>query len=478
MEDNNNLERFFRNRIQNYKPDPNKWEADLGEVWEKTLPQISQPKKKRRIIWIWLLGFLLLSTAGYYFSKHHNRITQLEHQVLTTRDSLNQLKAQVEEIKFQTEKLTAPNQMSSESEIASLEYDQKKKTNKNINNSAFTIPQNPAPFKHLQKFQSTQQLNEIISNNKQVDLNIISNAKSNGLLFEKPSVRSNKGSTQLINLLPIKTLKVPQSDLELNQVNLSQQKVPKKYWLKLAASPIFFNKIIKDLKFPQFPLPEEQISGLQASLQFGRDMGKRWTFEVGLNYQRYILKGEFNIPFLYFSSNETLRVDGFYESSVPFNLNPGSSTAQSTLFFLRSPSEEIDEGTLIIANVSYQTTANYLQIPVLIHFKLTTGKCILYLRGGVSGNIALHNTFQFKAGLTNNPSLSFSHSSKGKATGLENYIFNYLVGMGLEYRINKNWSLNLEPTFSSGITPHSNVFGLAKIYLDMFSADLGIKHRF
>jgi hypothetical protein len=118
------------------------------------------------------------------------------------------------------------------------------------------------------------------------------------------------------------------------------------------------------------------------------------------------------------------------------------------------------------ANLQYVSSTmrqsfSYLELPVSLKYKVIDKIIGINVIGGISYNL-----------LVNNSAYTVVEGSKyliGETEGLNPVSVSSSLGMGMEYKVSENFSLNLEPTFryylnpfnstvSSGIHPYS--FGL------------------
>jgi hypothetical protein len=111
----------------------------------------------------------------------------------------------------------------------------------------------------------------------------------------------------------------------------------------------------------------------------------------------------------------------------------------------------------------------YIEMPVLLRYKLIDRAVDFNLIGGMSYNLLVNNTVHAMAG--NN------RYDVGKTAGLNNFLVSSSLGMGMEYTLNDKISLNLEPTFRYYLNPFSNI-GSITVNPYSFGIFSGLSYRF
>lgn len=110
------------------------------------------------------------------------------------------------------------------------------------------------------------------------------------------------------------------------------------------------------------------------------------------------------------------------------------------------------------ANLSYINSSlfqnfSYLEMPVILRYKLIDKSVDFNLIGGLSYNLLVNNSV--------NAIIDGSKYNIGKTAGLNPFMISSSVGMGMEYSLSEKISLNLEPTFRYYLNPFSNIRGIA-----------------
>ncbi len=110
------------------------------------------------------------------------------------------------------------------------------------------------------------------------------------------------------------------------------------------------------------------------------------------------------------------------------------------------------KASLKYINSSIHQNFSYLEMPVFLRYKVVDGTVGFNIIGGFSYNM-----------LVNNSVYAVSEGDRyrvGKTEGVSNFMLSSSLGMGLEYTVTDNLSLNLEPTFRYYLNPFSTLPGL------------------
>lgn len=112
---------------------------------------------------------------------------------------------------------------------------------------------------------------------------------------------------------------------------------------------------------------------------------------------------------------------------------------------------------------------SFLELPVIVRYKLIDKTIDFNLVGGLSSNILVNNSVYASA--------DGGRYQVGKTDGMNFLTFSSSLGMGMEYNFTGNLSLNLEPTLRYFLNPFNQFSGLKShpYYFGIFS---GLSYRF
>lgn len=118
---------------------------------------------------------------------------------------------------------------------------------------------------------------------------------------------------------------------------------------------------------------------------------------------------------------------------------------------------------------SLRQNFGYLELPVILRYKVIDKSVDVNIIGGISSNVLVTNSVF--------ASIDGQKYEVGKTDGLNMISFSSSLGMGMEYNLSGNFSLNLEPTLRYYINPFSPVSGI-KIHPYSFGLFSGLTYRF
>ncbi len=224
---------------------------------------------------------------------------------------------------------------------------------------------------------------------------------------------------------------------------------------------------------------EQPVISYSGGLALSYKINKRFSVQSGLYYstignelsgissftgfQKYDLsKGAPNF--------EVLTTNGPVYTSNPdiFLMDNLSTTRISTRF--TADIFDPDKADLQYLNNSLMQNFGYLEFPVAVRYKVVDRKLGLNIIGGLSSDFLMNNTVSATG-------LNGERLVVGSTDGVKPVAFTSSVGMGMEYSISKNFSLNLEPTFRYYLNPFSGVGG-SDIRPYSFGVFSGLSYRF
>lgn len=128
-----------------------------------------------------------------------------------------------------------------------------------------------------------------------------------------------------------------------------------------------------------------------------------------------------------------------------------------------------EKASLQYLNNSMRQTFSYLELPVVLRYKVVDKVIDVNLIGGISYNFLVQNSVY-----------SISSSGKfpiGKTEGLNPVSLSSSIGLGMEYKISHSFSLNLEPTFRYYLNPFSESV-VSNFHPYSFGIFSGISYKF
>ena len=201
---------------------------------------------------------------------------------------------------------------------------------------------------------------------------------------------------------------------------------------------------------------------IQSGLYFssvGQMVGGITSFSGFKNYDN--TKGDHNFEVL--TSNGTV----FTNNADVFLLNTGMDSRIQT----KITNDVFDplKANLEYLDNSLRQNFSYLEVPLVVKYKVIDKTFDFNLIGGVSSNLLVNNSVY--------ASVDGGRYQVGKTQGMNAITFSSSLGMGMEYNVNSNLSLNLEPTFRYYLNPFNEFSGL-KFHPYSFGIFSGLSFKF
>ena len=269
---------------------------------------------------------------------------------------------------------------------------------------------------------------------------IVSMAGNN--VLRKPSFKANN---------PFVEYKVPETT-PANKM--------KRWSVGAVLTPSYYSETGKSSSQAASGLTETEQAAISYSggLALGFNLNKKLSLQMGLYYTSLNQEIDGVKSYSGFSKYNTMKGPGAF--TVKTTSGP-ISTRNSDIFLSNGPgmtkvsgafsSEVFDpakSGLTYLDNTLFQNF-NYLEIPLMLRYKIVDRIVGVNVVGGFS-----------YGQLISNSAYSVSDGTKyvlGETEGLTPVTVSSSFGLGMEYRISGNISLNLEPTFRYFLTPMSSL---------------------
>ncbi len=218
---------------------------------------------------------------------------------------------------------------------------------------------------------------------------------------------------------------------------------------------------------------QPELGSSEISNQISLSEQSRISYSGGVGFSYKISKKLSIQSGLYYSSIGN-KVDNIYSFAGfrPFDLSKGDRnfevltssgkiyTENQDVFLIDMSGDRVvtrytnDVFDPLKSNLSYINHSlfqnfSYLEMPVILRYKLIDKSIDFNLIGGLSYNLLVNNSVHTV--------IDGSKYNVGKTAGLNPFMVSSSVGMGMEYSISEKISLNLEPTFRYYINPFSNI---------------------
>jgi len=223
---------------------------------------------------------------------------------------------------------------------------------------------------------------------------------------------------------------------------------------------------------------EKPVFSYSGGLAFGYRINKRISVQSGLYYSSFGQElsgisafGGF-MPYDYTKGDhnfEVMTTNGTVYTNNPdiFLIDSRSDSRMKTLY-TRDYFDPSKANLQFIDN-SLRQNFSYLELPVILRYKLIDRTIDFNLVGGLSSNLLLNNAVY--------AAVDGGKYHVGKTEGMNLLTFSSSLGMGMEYNFSRNLSLSLEPTFRYYINSFNQSPGL-KIHPYSFGIFSGISYKF
>jgi len=302
--------------------------------------------------------------------------------------------------------------------------------------------------------------------------------ETEGLWIENSSVMKR---TQLAKVNATKMNIVEVEGLEESFLPpVEDVKVTDRWSIAALASPTYYSRFNSgnDEVLDQLLASEQPIVSYTGGVAFSYKINKRFSIQSGLFYS---------------SIGQEVGGISSYGGFQNYNESKGDPsfevmTTRGTIYtnnpdvFLRAdgPDERImtnytsdvfnpEKASLQYINDNLLQNFSYLELPLILRYKLIDKMIDFNLIGGVSYNMLVNNSVYTLA--------DGGKQSIGKTDGLNLFSLSSSFGMGMEYNFSENLSLNLEPTFRYYLNPFNqlSVSGTHPYSFGIFS---GVSYKF
>jgi hypothetical protein len=261
--------------------------------------------------------------------------------------------------------------------------------------------------------------------------------------------------------------------------DITSAKSPERWSIAAMASPTYYSKfgMGSDDISKQMSSSEQSLISYTGGLALSYKINKRFTVQTGIYYSsigQQIDGIQSYGGFQPYSNSkgghnfEVLTTSGAIftnNSDVFLQANSGSRVITS---YNNDVFDPLKANLQPLSNTLHQDFS-YLELPVVLKYKIIDKAVAFNLIGGVSYNF-----------LVNNNVYTMVDGSKyqiGTTRGLNSFTLSSSLGMGMEYSFTKNLSLNLEPTFRYYLNPFSGTEG-STIHPYSFGLFSGISYKF
>ncbi len=257
-------------------------------------------------------------------------------------------------------------------------------------------------------------------------------------------------------------------------------KPPERWSVAAMASPTYYSAFSSgtDDAASQLSSSEQSVISYSGGVALSYKISKRFSVQSGLYYsslgqeleginsfagfQTYVYsKGDHNFEVL--TSNGTIFInnrDVFLTSGGP---DKRVITAYNNDVF------DPKKASLNPLSSTMQQNFSYLELPVILRYKLIDKAVDFNMTGGISYNMLVGNSVYT---VVDGTKYTF-----GETKGLNSFMVSSSIGMGMEYSFSDKLSLNLEPTFRYYLNPFSGMSS-SSVHPYSFGVFSGLSYKF
>ncbi|MEM6318359.1 MAG: hypothetical protein AAF960_11860 [Bacteroidota bacterium] len=481
MKDNrskDNLEDLFRQSFNDAEKvnQADGWNVPSVDVWENIEDNLKEDKEDRKIVIWWpMIGIaasVLLVISGGQWWLYRQKIKGLADQLELNEKVVQEIQSDIKALN------TLPKLPISPSFI--LKSDTKGKKTSTELKMAETVVNNFPNLPKKGNFSSTHSTVEHSSL-------LPTQSSIFNPTFEKKApidVEKSKPSIEQIPLLTKtnRSLAIPPRNLSIPTFPLPAPDKSANLYLAADLAPIWTGlRRVGDIppSFQDFFAKNElQESSYTTGLKMGLGWGKGWSLETGIRYTNVQKRINHSQQILFSNLVEELRPNGDYTSTYALRVGSSSGAVETDVSLSRSSSTTVDDNTNLNLAISFSNQLTYLEIPLLLRKEWHLGKIGWSVKGGFSNRLLLNNRFDFQNIALDDSrfrSLPASAPIRSNAGLPSRHTMDYVLGVGVNYALQPNLQLYIEPTFNQSVQPIVDI-GFRKIYTKNTMLQMGLKY--
>jgi len=235
--------------------------------------------------------------------------------------------------------------------------------------------------------------------------------------------------------------------------NIAPKSQPRKRWeITGQFAPVHSYRAISSvpsgIRKSDFDDAESPLLAYSGGVNLSYRAFKRWSVQTGVFYSQMGQSINSVIPVSYMygaiSSSGNPYTKNFVRTStgsvsVASNLKSDANTTYSSFFNADSPTASIAATMTSPAKYRLIERIDYLEIPLILRYRIFDRKLTLYVSGGMSANMLINNNV-----FVDNGSEIVKSGTILMARPVN---YSSVMGLGIGYQINRNMSVGFEPYF-------------------------------
>lgn len=251
--------------------------------------------------------------------------------------------------------------------------------------------------------------------------------------------------------------------------------------LSTASSRVIKHQAIDRQRFERIREQEREIGQLTFGVIGGWQFHKNWSIESGIYQGKSTIESLHRIELTYRKDRErpSSTTDAL-ESDYEVSLRSSYGDVNTNISIARNPRISINDRQQILLLLQTEQDLNYVDIPLLLKYHGRKGALNFTLKAGIAGRLVGDSKVEAVKGeiFPKINGLGARLPRQRILNALDkrpDSSINYMLGLGLSYRIWNNLHITLEPTFSRSFQPVFEKGGVAT-YAQSLNWQVGVKY--
>lgn len=263
-----------------------------------------------------------------------------------------------------------------------------------------------------------------------------------------------------------------QDDLAEGMTGIREHAVASKWSIGGRVSPVYSYRNISGDAFETpsenvdagyFDSNEEGITTIAGGISLDYQFNERLSLGSGMYLSRI---GQQNNDVLAYNDPQSSEMFKLATSSGTVTINPGKF--ESVIAEQTASVKDSIPGDYSV-NGSFVQNLDYLEVPLVLKYKVIDKKFSVNVLGGLSPGVLVNNRSYFTT--------EGQKFQTGTTENIESFIYNSVVGIGLEYAISRKIAFSMEPSFKYSLSPVNSGSNL-RYHPYSLSVFTGISYRF
>jgi len=191
---------------------------------------------------------------------------------------------------------------------------------------------------------------------------------------------------------------------------------------------------------------EQGITSMAGGISLDYKFNNRVSFASGMYLSRI---GQQNNDVLAYNDPTSTNMYKLTTSTGTVTINPANF--EKVIFEQPHSAKDTIPGDFSV-NGSFYQNLDYLEVPLVLKYKVVNKKLSINLMGGLSPGILVNNHSFFD--------IDGQKLQTGTVENINPFIYNSILGFGFDYAISNKLSINMEPSFKYSLSPVNSAGGL------------------